>query len=387
MQRASRRTRINLNLLCKYPFLNAARDWVRDKNLDPVNVFYDHPELLDMIREIFNDALDNKESSEGLSHENENSIIAYPMIRIILAFLNIPQATFKIANLYSKFHGKQMMKEDDQTIQIICFDQGINIKKLNAEDAIIINDVASDYIIKIIDYLRFARSFMASPWKLVNQLVKSGFVYLRKEKIVRIIQESIKKKIIDIDPKDEKIKGLMKIFLADPLLKSFLDGIKATCYSKITESVTELTTVPADESLYPPCINAILFKSSKGENLAHSERLFLTYFLLAVGIGVDDIVEIFRNQPDFKEDITRYQVEFAAGMQGKRTKYKPHNCSTLQSLGICKKLDPKFTNRDCTHPRYEFKNPITLYNRRLRYKMKKEGKKIKKQDESKDKKE
>jgi len=66
--------------------------------------------------------------------------------------------------------------------------------------------------------------------------------------------------------------------------------------------------------------------------------LMATY-LLAVGKNVDDIMALFPKAPDFKQSITKYQVEHIAGLKGGRTRYTVPSCRTLQTHGFCFK-DP-----------------------------------------------
>src|SRR5208337_4158510 len=53
----------------------------------------------------------------------------------------------------------------------------------------------------------------------------------------------------------------------------------------------------------------------------------------------DEIVSVFPKAPDFKQSITRYNVEHIAGLKGGRTRYTVPSCKTLQTNGFCFK-DP-----------------------------------------------
>ncbi|MHA1130523.1 MAG: hypothetical protein ACTSQI_14710 [Candidatus Helarchaeota archaeon] len=209
------------------------------------------------------------------------------------------------------------------------------------------------------NFLEVSPSLMANDWKLINQFVENGWVFLTKEKVIRLLAEKAKKYILNRKISDEEIPKLPNTF------DLYLDELKF----KVEElkNKFEAHKVYSDEimkSAYPPCVNAVLEKTEKGENLTHTERLFITFFLLNIGHSISEVVDIFRNQPDFKEDITQYQVEFSAGKRGGGTKYTSYGCPKLISYGICKKyLDPwckanKVFNK-------MLKNPLQYYSGKI----------------------
>jgi len=99
--------------------------------------------------------------------------------------------------------------------------------------------------------------------------------------------------------------------------------------------------------LFAPCIRAILYKLSQGENLSHNERLAIAFYYLNTNHSVEQTVDLFRTSPDFDEGIARYQVEFAAGMRGRGTKYSMYGCSKMRSLHMCYATHPQFGDKLC----------------------------------------
>ncbi|MHA1680489.1 MAG: hypothetical protein ACTSUE_05735, partial [Promethearchaeota archaeon] len=53
--------RVPISTLCRYPFLEAAKEWMKKREISPLDALGEHPEILDNIRIIFEDALENKE--------------------------------------------------------------------------------------------------------------------------------------------------------------------------------------------------------------------------------------------------------------------------------------------------------------------------------------
>jgi len=54
-----------------------------------------------------------------------------------------------------------------------------------------------------------------------------------------------------------------------------------------------------------------------GKKLTHIGRFALVSYLHSIGWDVEDVINIFRSLPDFKEDITRYQVELYLWIKGR----------------------------------------------------------------------
>jgi len=81
-----------------------------------------------------------------------------------------------------------------------------------------------------------------------------------------------------------------------------------------------------------PCIQNAIKRIGK-EELDHKTRVAIVTEMYHNGYSIEDIVNVFRNSPDFDENITRYQVEHITGKLGKV--YKPFRCSTLKKIGVC----------------------------------------------------
>ena len=91
-----------------------------------------------------------------------------------------------------------------------------------------------------------------------------------------------------------------------------------------------------NSELVPPCIRNLIDALVKAGDLDHNQRIALVLYLKWVGFSVDDVVDLFRKYvKDFKENITRYQVEFLYGLRGSRKDYIMYSCDKLKALNIC----------------------------------------------------
>ena len=63
----------------------------------------------------------------------------------------------------------------------------------------------------------------------------------------------------------------------------------------------------------PLHIEQLLQSLSRGENLPHIERFELASYLLNQNKPIEDIVLLFKNLPDYDEQLTRHHLQYLAG--------------------------------------------------------------------------
>jgi DNA primase large subunit len=204
-------------------------------------------------------------------------------------------------------------------------------------------DVTEDgrlFKVKAADYLMRSSHFHEQEWKMINRLVSRGQVYLDADETVRLVRSELAVLITS------RVHA-MSLPALPQAIKEKAEELRTTLaprYEYRTHAVTE----------YPPCIKHALEVMGKGENLPHSARLMLATYMLAIGKGNDEIVEMFKSAPDYNERITRYQVEHLAGTKGSRTKYSVPSCDKLRTENLC------FATSDCAG----IINPVQFGRRR-----------------------
>jgi len=207
------------------------------------------------------------------------------------------------------------------------------------------------YTIHFVNYLNNAtrgRLVYDLGWKLVNRRVLKGQVDVSKREVCRLLQEEIK--IFLEQRSEQEIPQVPQITL------DVIDEIK-TKYLQIKPHITEIDKIRvfAEESEYPPCIQSLYGRMVKGNHLSHIERFTLVTYLLHQSISVDAVTNLFTSITDFREDLTRYQVEHLAGKKGSGTVYNPPNCATLHTHGVC--INPDDVCKT-------IKNPLTYHLRK-----------------------
>ncbi len=198
----------------------------------------------------------------------------------------------KIARIYRD----SILKESDEFILFLADDLGIDHE---------------NFSIHVTDYLKYAVKIKSDEWKLVNRELKNGYVNLKRNEFVRLIEEVLKEKFM------EKIPIFVNVKL------------------DIDFSKKRFEKLPIREKCFPECMKAILSDLNDGKNVPHTGRFAIASFLINIGYSVERIVDVFRNAPDFDEDKTKYQVEHIAGLRGKGERYIAPSCETMKSWGLC----------------------------------------------------
>jgi hypothetical protein len=76
-----------------------------------------------------------------------------------------------------------------------------------------------------------------------------------------------------------------------------------------------------------PHIQELIKKAKEGFNLTHRQRLAIVFELINNNYSDDEIMEIFKNLPDFNEQLTRYMIQHA-----RKRGYKPFRTENLQEI-------------------------------------------------------
>jgi DNA primase large subunit len=353
-----------------FPFSKAAAEHLKKLDIDIKTLPTQFPTSFNEAFKRLNNLIDGSIIPDKVDTSLTSSeVLIYAIIRVFIELINEDFLRNRFAEAFSKRTEKILQSESPKTIKNLA----INTFNWDLAEEIHVSARTYEWKLQFNDFLEVAPDLMANDWKLINQEMHDGWVFLTKEKLIRIIAEKTKFYIAKRKIAREEIPKLPESY------ESYLNELK----TKVNTIKTDLASqrVYSDEikkSAYPPCLNFILKKAEKGENLAHPERLFLTFFLLNIETSIDDVLNVFKTQPDFNEEITRYQVEFAAGKRGSGTKYTSFGCPKLISYGLCqKRSDPEKWCQNGRVFKKTLKNPLQYYRAKA-YLLDKEQKKMNK---------
>lgn len=340
-----------------FPFSKEAAEHLKELEIDLKTLPTDFPtsfkEAFERLQYLMEDNnLPDKIDISLISPE----VIVYAIMRVFIELLDEDLLRNRFAEAFSK-RTEILLSQDVNFLTKLA----INTFNWQIKKETYTGVRTYDWQLKFNNFLEIAPNFIANDWKLINQELHDGWVSLTKEKLIRLLAEKAKIYISQRKISREEIPEVPESY------NYYLNELRSKI--GLLRKNIENQPVYSDEIMqnaYPPCIKFILGKTEKGENLAHSERLFLTFFLLNIGTPIDDVMKIFTTQPDFKEEMTRYQVEFAAGKRGSGTKYTSYGCAKLISFGLCKK---EFDSTDfCIQGKVfkkVLKNPLQYYRAKI----------------------
>jgi DNA primase large subunit len=315
--------------LAKYPFLDEASSYIRETTF-AIDEF-DRPDMDHIVSRAVNrletEILAGKVNTDLERYEVE--ILTFLATLLLVKALNFEPVTRKYS-LLEAIRAEKFLTDD------LIMEKSYAKKKLLLykvfEDLFRIKvDAASETNLlkmRVADYLNRATKMNEQEWKLINRSVDSGYVFLDAEEAVRLIRSELSNLIY------ERLK-IMRVSSMPTRIRNSADKLKHSLH--IYSSFKEHHPI-AD---YPPCIKHAVSLMNRGENLPHSARLMLGTYMLGIGKQIHEIIDMFRNAPDFNEKITRYQVEHLAGNKGSRIKYSVPSCKKLQAEDLC------FATTDC----------------------------------------
>ncbi|HUV03299.1 MAG TPA: DNA primase large subunit PriL [Desulfobacteria bacterium] len=358
-----------------YPFLAAASSYVEASGvtLDDLTKKVAFERARVRGKERVREAIRNGTVSKPVimrTAQAEMELLSYPFARILVSCIGNAHLVRRYALSEAKSAYNKLLEDASAgtATDVIYemareFDITVNLSGLPQEHL--------QVQLPFVEYLRYTTNLRDKRWKLVNRGLEKGQVSLRKSEFLRIIQEAIYERI----RKDLPLE--VPAALCDSIRKYTTD-IEAELEErrkKFGDSGFESSAGfrVKDPSCFPPCITAILSNLRDGVNVPHTARFAVTAFLRNLGLTVDEIIEIYKNSPDFDEERTRYQVVHISGESGS-TKYTAPSCGTMRTYGNCSDSDDL-----CER----ISHPLSYYKRRLREKQKQTQKKEPKEEEEK----
>src|SRR5487761_356562 len=310
--------------LAKYTFLPQAGDFIRLQGVSISDLAnQDYKKVIQRAEERVRQAIqDNKVSSK--IEEREIEILSFPVSLMLVKSAKLDHLMTRYA-LAEAIRVESLLKQEknSKVIEDI-FRTSLGLELEHNPQATL-----PEFKIPISEYVKRAVQFHKEEWKLVNKIVGGGKVFLSQADLIRLIREEIRSMIL------QRLKDI-KVPKLPENLEQVVKKIIAIAPPPPRSAYTIINVRPED---YPPCVRHALDLLEKGENVPHYGRFLMATYLLSVGKSVDDIVALFPKAPDFKQSVTRYQVEHLAGLKGGRTRYRVPSCSTLLTHNFCFK-DP-----------------------------------------------
>lgn len=358
----------------KYPWLPSAREFVRASMAQDVREFVEtiprqFPDLYDQLRVLVEHAVQRAEQVPHFPKDDDTSLVLYPFLKIFLILVDDNALTYQVANTFSKNTRYLLLEQErprDLARKLPEFARDLDWDLQECRH--LIHGQVFRYKIRLTDYIKYSVLMRDPNWKLTNVFVEAGFVFMDAKDLTRLLEEHVKWQILDGVKADLGAVG--EQIAAVPSFAGFVEEVKELLSARRKEAgeILPLEAVGNKHELFPPCIRVVYQKAIQGQNLSHLERLVFAFFLLNLDYTVDEILEIFKQSPDYNEDIARYQLEHAAGKRGRGVKYNVHSCAKLQSYQLCYAKDPDYGHKWCAAGKV--KNPMSFVKMKLWVKQK-----------------
>jgi DNA primase large subunit len=336
--------------ILKYPFTNEAK-----RRVDRAGIRLDDlakPENKDLVikaMDFLEDLVNRGEKARTpLFGDSINVVLIHFLAMAMAAHLN-SRLWRRIADAESKLFSRNLAKEDPACIAYVAREFGMRIEPSGR--------VAGGQIARLFessvnvwDYLK-AMPRNDPYWSLGSRPLIRGYVLVNRLDLVRLVEESVEKQVINLISSFNKEKELFARII-EPV-KDRLGNLQERVNIKYEPVNVKVTT------RYPPCIESIMKEMRSGGNPSHMARFAYAAFMINAltdydGLEIEDAVERiindFKTVADFSEKITRYQVEHISGLKGGRNKYLPPSCQEMNTLGLCP------TNLGCGT-----RNPLQYY--------------------------
>lgn len=297
-------------------------------------------ELCDLCGLCFKDCKE-KESYED-KFKAKKSILSYLFSRLLV---NLTEEwvrrrfAVKEARRYSELIKNEDFARKKYVLGIISADLGIKAD---------ISELSSNSIkVHVSSYLRASSRIKSEKWRLINQDLVKGYVEITENDFIRLIEEFLRERLAEKVEIDDDLKDILEPYLKEIEPVIFIEK----------ERIGKVKFDKVEMECFPPCMKKILSDLKAGINLPHTARFAITSFLINIGLDVEEIMALFRSAPDFREDLTRYQVEHIAGATG--TEYDCPACDTMRTYhncyAECKTYHPLSKYEECMR-RLAFKN-------------------------------
>ncbi|WP_455449111.1 DNA primase regulatory subunit PriL [Natrinema thermotolerans] len=317
-------------LHARYPFLEAARETVATEAVDLATVVEGDEAVVDRARQRVITAIESGETGEP-HRDTRIELLSYPVARVLVSMVDErvlvrKYARAEAATAYDRFTEDMTDTTELKSVESTGLDLSDLLAEFDLRDAV--REGADDeYRIDVGTYLPLAEDLWDDGWRLVNQPLEAGEVPVGEDELLTLVREAIRGRI------DDGLPFEVPESIATALEDEADEIREVLAEMDLTQDID--TVVP---DLFPPCMKALLDQIQKGEHLPHHSRFAITAFLTSIGMDTDEIVDLYRVNSSFGEEMTRYQTDHIRG-DTSPTEYSPPSCATMQSYGDCVNKD------------------------------------------------
>ena len=295
----------------------------------------------------------------------EIELLSYPFARVLVSCIGDSALIERFAlaeakGSYEKL--KRLSSSKDDFALALAEDFSLNVfpAEESASATSRTGALAGQFKMHFTDFLRLSAGLSGLRWKLVNRDLRDGFVLLNRSEFLRLLQSAFYMKVRGRLPLEVPAGIRHAVMKYTEEIKRVWERVKSEKRDSLLRSEDTAKLHDVEISCFPPCISRILSGLLAGENISHAGRFTLTAFLLNIGMKPEEVMQLYKNAPDFDASRTKYQVEHIAGSKG--TKYISPSCDTLRTYGLCVKEEDEIC-KDVSHPLKYYARKLHLKKR------------------------
>lgn len=315
----------------KYPFSALAKRVVKEIDFSLEKI----PQpVLDRARIIVLSAFRGKTYDPTIGSSSasilKDEILAFPVAKILVSLQKNDESVYRFCEMVSKSVFSRLEKESNDVVFELAWGVGV---KFFLEDG---KDIFASVPLPVFLGVDSSNNF----FKLVNQRVSAGKIFLSKNEFLRFVSFKVQKNLLDSLPVD--VSGVPKN------LKSIAKEISVQVFESKKARFDGGPLGDIKPEFFPPCIERLYSEILAGKNLNHMERFSLATFMLSIGMPVEQVINLYSHTPNFDKKVTAYQVTRLAGKGG--TKYSAAGCSKMGEYKVRVPSCPCNANKKIKHP-------------------------------------
>jgi DNA primase large subunit len=310
----------------RYPFLGDARDAVEEAGVDLADVVAEDDAVVERARERVTGALTDGSVGER-ARSDRVELLSYPVARVLVSVVDENVLVRKYARAEADAAHERFTADesDDTELKSVGADDRLSRAELLAEFDLAdhVHETPGGYDVDVPTYLLLSSSLRDDDWRLVNRALDDGRVPVSESELDALLREAVR----------ERIEDGLPLSVPDPIGDEL--EAPATAVRDVLADMDltrEIDTVVPE--LFPPCMQHLLDQVQRGEHLPHHSRFAITAFLANIGLTTDEIVDIYKVNPGFGEEMTRYQTDHIQG-DSSPTEYTAPSCATMKAYGDC----------------------------------------------------
>jgi DNA primase large subunit len=325
-------------LHARYPFLDAARESVREADISLAAVVTGderHPAVergVERVRRALVDGTVRPDPEAGRRWDPRAELLSYPVARVLVSLLDAPGSVEKYASAeadtaYERFTDDFRNPDDglkstaDKAISLDALLAAFDLSGAVRETA-----DADGYWVAVGEYLPLSAALDDESWRLATRQLADGAVKVSAPELHELLREAVRQRVAAGLPTD----------VPDEIKNGLIDEV-----AELEEAFSEIEISRdidvLDPAAFPPCVESLVERATAGESLSDPAEFALVAFLTSANADPDELREFTGADTDGRAAAVGYRADRVGDDSG--AQYAPPSCETMRAYGECPVAD------------------------------------------------